>query len=565
VTSTSGRSELAAANALVDDLLARRVSTLDAARASHRLFREACAHPAAIQAELLAAMVREAKDTHIGRELDFASIDSIDAFRARVPIHTYDALLPWIDRVVAGEADVLFPGRPTFFAQTSGTTGKPKRVPFSSELPREYATFLLPNWGALEADFPGSFAGRQMIFARYIEGYAGDVPVGAANGYARHLHEQVFFNARVPGAVYDEPALAVRYYAMFLYMLSQPLVWLAALNPSTLLTFLDKLDAFGPQLASDLAAGTWTHGPAGVDAVMRAADQPFAAAPDTARRIEQSIARAGRVDLEQVCPELRVITLWRGGNAKHYLKQVRGRLPTCELRAEVSGSSEAALMVPLDVETDGGVPSLFSTFFEFLPIEHEPGDGVLHGIEELRPEQGYRLIVTNRRGMYRLLMEDVFYLERYIDRAPVLRFSHRHGLTSSLTGEKLTEWHVLEAMQAAGAATKLDVLDFQLRPEWGEPPRYVLLVELDPGHGALEPFLAAFEAKLAEVNLEYAAKRSSQRLAPPQLVVIPRGELKRWLEGELAAAGRSDAQAKIARLRRELLTLDGGLARIDLR
>ncbi len=556
---------LAAINALVDDVFAQRISPLDASRASHRLFREACAQPAAIQAELLAAMVREARDTEIGRELDFASIDSVETFRARVPIHSYETLRPWIDRIVDGASDVLFPGRPMFFAQTSGTTGKPKRVPYSTQVPREYASFLMPNWGAIEADIPGAFAGRQMIFARYIEGHEGDVPVGAANGYVRHLHEQWFCNARVPGAVYDEPALAIRYYAMYLYMLSQPLTWLAALNPSTLLTFIDKLDAFGPQLATDLAAGTWSHGPAGVDAVMRAADIPFVAAPERAQRIQDSLARSGRVDLEHVCPELRIITLWRGGNAKHYLKQVRSRLPTCELRAEVSGSSEAALMVPLDVDTDGGVPSLFSTFFEFLPIEHEPGDGVLHGIEELRPDQGYRLIITNRRGMYRLLMEDVFYLERYIDRAPVLRFSHRHGLTSSLTGEKLTEWHVLEAMQASVAATKLDVLDFQLRPEWGEPPRYVLLVELEPGHGALEPFLAAFEAKLAEINLEYAAKRSSQRLAPPQIVVLPRGELKRWLERELAAAGRSDAQAKIARLRRELLTDATDLPRIELR
>lgn len=558
--------ELAAINRLIDDVLdARTTSILEASLAGHRLFLAGCKRPLAIQTDLLRTLVAEASETEIGRALGFADIDSIERFREQVPIHTYEDLRPWIDRVIDGAEDVLARGRPTFFAQTSGTTGAPKRVPFSSAVPREYAAFLLPSFGAVEADIPGALAGRQMIFSRFIEGHVGGVPFGAANGYVRHLHDAVFATGRVPGAVYDEPVLNVRYYAMFLYLLSQPLVWLAALNPSTLLTFIDKLDAFGPRLAADLAVGGWAHGPEGVDAVMRTANCPLLPAPDTAKRIEHSLAASGRVELEQICPELRMITMWRGGNAKHYMGQVRARLPTCEIRSEVSGSSEAALLIPLDANTDGGVPSMFSTFFEFLPVEHEPGDGVLHGIEELRHEQGYRLIVTNRRGMYRLLMDDVFYLERYLERAPVLRFSHRHGLTSSLTGEKLTEWHVMEAVQAAVAGTRIPALDYQLRPEWGEPPRYALLVELDPVPDDLGPFLAALEDKLAEVNVEYAAKRSSQRLGPPNLVVLPRGELRRWQERELAATGRSDAQAKIARLRRDLLILDGDYQRVELR
>ncbi len=553
-------------NQLIDDVVAGRTTLRDGAHAAYRAFLDACARPHALQLDVLRGILHDARDTAIGRALGFADIATLEQFRARVPLHTYDQLRPWIERAVGGEADVLAPGRPVFYAQTSGTTGAPKRVPFSAALPREYAAFLLPGFGAVDVAYPGALAGRQMIFSKFIEGEVGGVPFGAANGFVRNLHETVFGDARIPGAVFDEPVLNVRYYAMLLYMLAQPLVWLAALNPSTLLTFLDKVDGFGAALAADLAAGTWSHGPDGVDAVMRAAAavRPLQAAPERAQRIERSLAATGKVALEDVCPELRMITIWRGGNAKHYMGQVRRRIPTVEIRAEVSGSSEGALLVPRDADTDGGVPSLFSTFFEFLPIEHEPGDGVLHTIEELRPDQGYRLVVTNRRGMYRLVMDDVFYLERYQDRAPVLRFSHRHGLTSSLTGEKLTEWHALEGVQAAVARTGIETLDYQLRPEWGEPPRYVLLVELEPVPADLAGFLAAFEAKLAEVNIEYAAKRSSQRLAPPNLVILPRGELRRWQERELAAAKRSDAQAKIARLRRDLLELPGAYPRVAL-
>jgi hypothetical protein len=559
---------------VVDDVRARRIGVTDASLAGFGLLQEGCRRPGEVQAELLQRLVLEARDTEFGRAHGFAEIDSLDEFRRRVPIATYEDLRPAIDRICAGEEDVLIPGRAIFAAQTSGTTGAPKLVTFSPEMEREFLPFLLASFGAVEVDHPGATAGRQMILSRYIEGHtAGGVPIGAASGFVRNLLETALGMDRVPGAVFDEPALEVRYYAMLLYMLSQPLVWLSALNPSTLLTFLDQLAAFGDRLAGDLAAGSWRAGPDGIDAVMRAAARPLAPAPEAAARIRRSLAASGRVALEEVCPELRVVTTWRGGNAAHYLPQLRARLPTCEIRSEVSGASEAALLIPIDRDTEGGVPALFSTLFEFLPVERDPSKDAFVDpskdafvdIDALVPGQGYRLVVTNRRSMFRLLMDDVFFVERFADRTPLLRFSHRHGLQSSLTGEKITEGHVLEAVQAAEAQAGVQALDYQVRPEWGEPPGYVLLIEVEDASPAqLARLLRAFEARLCEVNVEYEAKRGSQRLAPPTLVGLPRGELRRWQVLALASSGRSDAQAKIPRLRRELLTLPAAHPRVRL-
>ena len=550
---------------IVDATRDRRLEVTAASLRCFELLQRACREPRAVQTELVKTLLREARATEIGRRYGYAEIDSLETFRRRVPLHSYDQLRPAIDRMCRGERNVLGPEQPVFIAQTSGTTGAPKLVPFGQGMDYDLLPFLLSSYGAIESGCPGAIAGKQMILSRFLEGEtSAGIPVGAASGFVRELLASALDMSPIPGAVFDEPRLPVRYYAMLLYMLSRPLIWLSALNPSTLLAMFEQLDGFGERLAADLEVGSFRNGPDGIAAVMEHG-RPLVASPERAARVRRSLAETGRVELEDVCPELRVVTTWMGGNAKHYLPQLRARLPTCELRSEVSGSSEGALLIPLDAHTEGGIPALFSTLIEFLPAECEPANEALHDLEELRPDQGYRLVVTNRRSMVRLVMDDLFYLERYVERTPVLRFSHRHGHGSSLTGEKLTELQVITAVDTARASAAVEILDYQVRPGWGEPPAYVVLLEHD-GHATerLAAFLRTFETRLCELNLEYAAKRASRRLGAPSLVVLPRGELRRWQQAELAASGRSDAQAKIPRLGRELLPASTSYPRITL-
>jgi hypothetical protein len=551
---------------VVDDLCNGRILLRDAGLESERLLREVCRDPRAAQTELLQAIVGEHGDTEFGRCHRFTEIDSLERYREHVPLFTYEDLRPAIERMAEGERDVLIAGAPVFFAQTSGTTGKPKLVPYSAASHHEYMPFMLPVFGAIERDWPGAIEGRQVILSRFVEGHTtARIPYGSASGFARHLQEPIPTMMRTPGAVFDEPDVEARYYAMLLYILSQPLVWLSALNPSTLITLLDQLEANAVALADDLEGGTWSRGPSAVSRVMTAARRGIVPAPERAARIRAARAANGRLRPDHVLPELRVVATWRGGNAKHYIAQLRERLPGRDIRAEVSGASEAALLTPIDRETDGGVPAMFSTLFEFMDPESTRDSPVFYDIDELEPNQHYRLVVSNSRGMYRMLTDDIFVVERHEARAPVMHFSHRHGLQSSLTGEKLTEWHVVESMDAAVVTTGLPLLGYQVCPEWGTPPGYVVLLEVrDASDEVLQRFLGAFEAKLCDVNVEYAAKRASRRLAPPSAVVLDEGTLRRWLHEKLAATGRSDAQAKIPPLRRELLELGGERRRVRL-
>jgi hypothetical protein len=78
-------------------------------------------------------IISQAANTSFGKDHGFAAINTYDDFKKQVPIFDYEDLRPYIDRVVNGEADVLWPGKPEYLAKTSGTTSGVKYIPISKE------------------------------------------------------------------------------------------------------------------------------------------------------------------------------------------------------------------------------------------------------------------------------------------------------------------------------------------------------------------------------------------------------------------------------------------------
>ena len=112
---------------------------------------------------------------------------------------------------------------------------------------------------------------------------------------------------------------------------------------------------------------------------------------------------------------------------------------------------------------------------------------------------------------------------------PVVEFLSRGIHTSSLTGEKLTEYQVVAAVNAALRQMGLEPITFVLAPVWGDPPHYRLFVETSsPPLQALQQALAqGVESNLMAGNGEYASRRRSHRLNPLQVFFVRDGELSR--------------------------------------
>ncbi|GGA93837.1 MULTISPECIES: GH3 auxin-responsive promoter family protein [Mucilaginibacter] len=87
----------------------------------------------AFQQKAFTDLVHAAKDTSFGKDHQFEKINNYEDFKRLVPVHDYEDLRPYIDRVVNGEEDVLWPGKPAYLAKTSGTTSGVKYIPISKE------------------------------------------------------------------------------------------------------------------------------------------------------------------------------------------------------------------------------------------------------------------------------------------------------------------------------------------------------------------------------------------------------------------------------------------------
>ena len=89
--------------------------------------------PVKTQEKVFKKLISQAANTVFGRDHDFSGIQTYEDFKAKVAVNDYEGLRSYIDRVVAGEEDILWPGKPIYFAKTSGTTSGAKYIPITKD------------------------------------------------------------------------------------------------------------------------------------------------------------------------------------------------------------------------------------------------------------------------------------------------------------------------------------------------------------------------------------------------------------------------------------------------
>ena len=90
-------------------------------------------NPLETQQKVFNYLIKTAKNTDFGKDHNFSNIKSYEDFVANVPVRDYEALRPYVDKMVEGKPDILWPKKPLYYAKTSGTTSGAKYIPITKE------------------------------------------------------------------------------------------------------------------------------------------------------------------------------------------------------------------------------------------------------------------------------------------------------------------------------------------------------------------------------------------------------------------------------------------------
>jgi hypothetical protein len=142
------------------------------------------------QEKIFRQLLARASQTAFGRDHRFPEIKNYADFVQAVPVRDYEELKSYIERVKSGEPDVLWPGRPAYFAKTSGTTSGVKYIPMSREsTPLHFGTARDALFNYFSRTGKGSWLDGKLIFlsgSPELEETAG-IPTGRLSGISNHL------------------------------------------------------------------------------------------------------------------------------------------------------------------------------------------------------------------------------------------------------------------------------------------------------------------------------------------------------------------------------------------
>jgi len=521
-------------------------------------FEAALEDPKAAQARVLEGLVSANRDTAFGRDHGFSEIRSAADYARRVPLRDYEAMRPYVDRIVAGEDGVLAAEPTVMFTTTSGTTSLPKLIPVSASWAEEMSS-LTRLWmlRALKGH-PTCFDRKIFYLASpAVEGRTPrGIPYGALTGV---IYQRIPWVVRhqysLPYAVSIIADPDARYFVTMRLALAQSVSIACTPNPTSLIRLAETAAARPEEIIRAIHDGSLgiPHPetmPASAYSRERAATEILAKVrpqPERARELARIVKEHGAFTPGLCWPDLELIGCWLGGSAAIHARRMGEHLgPGVPLRDLGFMASEGRFTIPGEDASAAGPLAVHTSFFEFIPEEAiEEAAPPVCLAHELEDGRRYYVVLSGANGLYRYDINDVVEVEGREGRTPRIRFVRKGRDMVSITGEKLHLNQIQVAARDAEKETGLLLWQFRIIPDV-EARRYDFLLEthVDPvPPAAARAFLEAFDASLVSSNVEYASKRKSRRLLAPRLHLMRAGWADRLCRADFRA-GKREAQYK---------------------
>ncbi len=524
-----------------------------------RAFDLNCRNPRETQEALLRRTLEINAGTAIGKQYGFSSIRTIADYQKRIPQSSYDAHEPFIKREAQGEKKQLTTDPVCLFATTSGTTGTPKFIPITSTSRRDKSTAMRLWLYHAASTHPRMFDGQILaVVSPEIEGYTeSGIPYGAESGHAyRNMPIVMRSVYAIPYEVFAIKDYESKYYTLLRIAAERNITSIGTCNPSTILLLVRKLQDYQERIIRDIHDGTLDSNLSIPSETRHLVEHMFSPNLERASFLEHCLQRSGGLLPRDIWPQLAIIGCWKGGSVGLYLREFHQFFnPDTPIRDWGYLASEVRGSIPISDDGAGGVLSIETNFFEFVH-ENEAGSSNPQFLTADQVQEGekYYVYPTTTGGLYRYEMNDLIRVGGFHEKTPIIEFIQKGKGVSSLTGEKLYESQVCAAVSKAGNVIPGGFEFIVSAPEWGNPPRYVFLVE--EGGPALpdnqwKDWMGAVDSSLRGENEEYDTKRKSLRLGPPAVKLVARGEYMRY-RAKRVAQGAPDGQFKILKLTPDL-------------
>lgn len=466
-------------------------------------------HPIASQREVLQDLVTSAQYTEFGRKYEFSSLFSTRDFKKAVPIHEYNDLKPYIQRMLDGEEHILWNTPIRWFAKSSGTTSdKSKFIPVSEE-------------SLQDCHYKGA---KDTLTMYYNFNPNSDLLTGKG---------LVIGGSHTINQINDE----VHYGDLSAVLLQNSPVWGQWIRtPELAIALMDEWESKIERLAEATIVENVTS---------------ISGVPTwTLVLFKRILEITGKNCIADVWPSLELY-IHGGVSFTPYREQFRKIIGRDIYYIDSYNASEGFFAAQDKPDEEGMLLFLdHGIFMEFMPMEeYGKADPQTIGLKDVELGKNYALVISTNGGLWRYLLGDTIqFTSLYPFRIKVTgRLKHY----INAFGEEVIVDNTDKAISIACEKTDAVVNDYTAAPVYFSDEgngAHEWLVEFEKEPANLESFTIELDKALQSINSDYEAKRYKNiALHLPQLHQAPKGLFNEWLKSK----GKLGGQHKVPRLSNE--------------
>ena len=414
--------------------------TAEQGKAVLAAFREETKHPMEAANALLMRLLEDNKDTEYGKKYGFADIHSIENYQKKVPVATYDTFSPYLERMMAGEKDILTAYSFNHFNETSGTVGNPKVVPMTDRQSDVFAKYNnLYMYGLLgenvDADwmdgraFCTSSGNCRTLPSGLTVGEASAKMADYIKGGKAALDAMIrtMYTSPIEG-LNPEHGVDTKYVHTRFALMDREVRGMVTGFYSVIVLFLHYIETHVDVLIHDIETGTISEEIEMPEEVRKSLLAKIEPMPERAAELREAF-RNGTEEpwVKKVWPHFDYITGAGGDGFEIYDRQIKEHFTGGGVANIYSGitASEGLWSVPAGVDDFDSILTPSAAFVEFLPVE--AGDDFSRCVTMDKLEEGkvYELIVTNLSGFWRYRMSDAVKVTGFYNATPKVQFMYR--------------------------------------------------------------------------------------------------------------------------------------------